>query len=279
MGIIYDKIRPDERMLIDKCKKKGVPLRLYDAEKNHFDLATTTKDAFISTILQRCISYFRALHLTAFLESIGINVINSFQAAIICGNKALTSITLTKAKIPTPKTKLAFTEKAALNALDELGYPAILKPVIGSWGRLIAPLKDLDTARAFIENREYMFPLYQIYYLQEMVKPDRDIRCFVIDDQAVAAIYRYPAPGDWKTNIARGGRAEKCPITPELEELSVKASETVGGGVFGVDLLESKKGLLVHEINYSTEFKSTTETTGIDIPSLIIDYALKLAKR
>lgn len=268
-------------MLIESTKKRGIPLKLYDAEHNYFRLINAEREEdFEPVILQRCISYFRALHLTAFLESRGVKVINSFQAAVICGNKALTSITLAKEGMPIPRTMLAFTEEAALKALDELGYPAILKPVIGSWGRLIAPLKDPDTARAFIENREYMFPIYQVYYLQEMIKkPERDIRCFVIGDRAVAAIYRYPAPGEWKTNVARGGRAEPCPITGELEEISVKAAKTVGGGVFGVDLLESDKGLLVHEINYTTEFKSTTQVTGVDIPRLIIDYALELAKK
>ncbi len=267
-------------MLIEAAKKKGVRLNRYDAENIFFRLSNSDKENFDSTIFQRCISYFRALHLTALLESRGTKVINSLQAAIICGNKALTSITLTRNKIPSPKTMLAFTEEAALKAIDELGYPTILKPVIGSWGRLIAPLKDIDTARAFIENREYMFPLYQIYYLQETVENlKRDIRCFVIGDQAVAAIYRYPAPREWKTNVARGGRGEPCPITGDLEEISVKAAEAVGGGVFGVDLLESSEGLLVNEINYTTEFKSTAQTTGVDIPSLILEYALDLDKK
>ncbi|MEM3676737.1 MAG: lysine biosynthesis protein LysX [Candidatus Bathyarchaeia archaeon] len=276
---MYDKIRPEERMLMESAKRRGIPLKLYDAEHNYFRLTGDGEEDFEQVVLQRCMSYFRALHLTAFLEGRGVEVVNSFQAAVICGNKALTSITLAKAGIPIPRTMLAFTEEAALSALDELGYPAILKPVIGSWGRLIAPLKDPDSARAFIENREYMFPIYQVYYLQEMVeKPDRDIRCFVIGDRAVAAIYRYPAPGEWKTNVARGGRAEPCKVTGELEEAAVKAAETVGGGVFGVDLMESDRGLLVHEVNYTTEFKTTVNATGVDIPGLIIDYALSLAK-
>lgn len=266
-------------MLIESAKKKEIPLKLYDAEHDYFRLTDDKGEDFEQVILQRCMSYYRALHLTAFLEGKGVKVVNSLQAAVICGNKALTSIALAKAGIPIPKTMLAFTEEAALGALDELGYPAILKPVIGSWGRLIAPLKDPDSARAFIENREYMFPIYQVYYLQEMIeKPDRDIRCFVIGDRAVAAIYRYSAPGDWKTNVARGGRAEPCTVTGELEEISVKAAETVGGGVLGVDLMESDRGLLVHEVNYTTEFKSTVNATGVDIPGLIIDYASSLIK-
>jgi len=151
--------------------------------------------------------------------------------------------------------------------------------VIGSWGRLIAPLKDIDSAKAIFESREYMFPLYQIYYLQEMIgRPQRDIRCFVIGDQAIAAIYRYSAPGDWKTNIARGGKAEPCPITNEIEELAIKATKAVGGGAFGVDIMESDRGLLVHEVNATTEFKTTTEATGIDVPGYLIDYLKKIVE-
>ena len=279
IGMICDHIRPDERMLIDSARNKGIDLHVYNAEDIFFEV-TNPKEKFLEpVILQRSISYFRGLHITALLESKGVKVVNSYKAASICGNKALTSIALSKHRIPTPKTLLAFTEGAALKALDTLGYPAILKPVTGSWGRLIAPLKDVDSAKAIFESREYMFPLYQIYYLQEMIeRPQRDIRCFAIGDHAVAAIYRYSAPGDWKTNIARGGKAEPCSITPQIEELALKAAKAVGGGAFGVDIMESDHGLLVHEVNSTTEFRSTTETTGVDIPGILLDYLVETAR-
>lgn len=280
IGMIYDHIRPDERMIIEAAKKRGIPIALYDADKMFFNITDPERLETEPIMLQRSISYFRGLHITALLESKGVKVVNSYKASSICGNKALTSIALAKASVPTPTTYLAFTESAALEALEKIGFPAILKPVIGSWGRLIAPLKDVDSAKAIFETREYMFPLYQVYYLQEMVdRPSRDIRCFVIEDQAIAAIYRYPAPGDWKTNIARGGRAEPCKITPEIEELSVKAAKAVGGGVLGVDMMESPRGLLVHEVNNTTEFKTTAEATGVDIPDKIIDYLIAMSRR
>ncbi|MEM3506448.1 MAG: lysine biosynthesis protein LysX [Candidatus Bathyarchaeia archaeon] len=282
IGMVYDQIRPEERMIIEAAKKKNVGLKLYDANNLIIDVVNSSKDFEIKedVVLQRCISYFKGFYITALLESKGINVINSFKVSEICGNKLLTSIALAKAGIPTPKTVVAFTPSSALKALEEIGYPATLKPIIGSWGRLVAPLKDSESARAIFEDRELMFPLYQIYYLQEMVKrPPRDIRCFVIGNRVVAAIYRYSPPGDWRTNTARGGRAEPCKITPELEELSLKAAKAVGGGILGVDLMESDNGLLVHEINSTTEFHSTVPTTGVDIPGLIIDYLVKKARR
>ncbi len=229
--------------------------------------------------LQRCMSYFRSVHATAALESYGKIVVNSHRTATTCGNKLLASIRLAEAKIPTPRTFLAFTEESALVALEQLGYPAVMKPIVGSWGRLVAQVKDPDTAKSIIESREYMHPVQQLYYLQEKVKrPDRDIRCYVIGDEAVAAIYRHAPPNDWRTNTAKGGIAEKCQITPDLEDLSIKAAQAMGGGAFGVDLMETESGLVVHEVNHTTEFKNTVRVTGVDIPTLLLNYAIEKVK-
>jgi [lysine-biosynthesis-protein LysW]--L-2-aminoadipate ligase len=236
-------------------------------------------EKFADIILQRCVSYFRNLHLTALLEKRGYTVVNPYKVTQLCGNKLLTTLALTKAKIPTPKTYVAFTKESALEALDKMGYPAMLKPVVGSWGRLIIPLKDRETAGAVLEEREYMFPLYQVYYLQEMVKrPPRDIRVFVIGDEAVTGIYRYSFL-DIKTNIARGGKAEPCRITPELQELSLKAAEAVGSGILGVDMMETDEGIVVHEINHTIEFQATATVTKVNIPKYIVGYLLRKARK
>jgi [lysine-biosynthesis-protein LysW]--L-2-aminoadipate ligase len=157
-----------------------------------------------------------------------------------------------------------------------MGYPAVIKPTVGSWGRLIALLRDKESARAVIEDREHMFPIYQIYYFEEFVeRPPRDIRAIVVGDVVVAAIYRYSGDGEWKTNMALGGHAEACPVTKELEDICLKATSALGGEIVGVDLMESKdKGLMVHEVNNTTEFKNTVRVTGVDIPGLMVDYAL-----
>jgi [lysine-biosynthesis-protein LysW]--L-2-aminoadipate ligase len=279
LGMLCDRIRPDERMIIEAAKSKGVNLNVHNVDELVFDTARDPKTGFEEVLLQRSMSYFKSMHVTALLENNGIRVVNSFNSAVVCGNKLLTSIALSKAGVPTPKTLVAFTEDSAIKALEKVGYPAILKPVVGSWGRLIAPLKDLESARAILETREFMFPLYQVFYIQEMIQNLlRDIRCFVMGDRAVAAMYRYPSPGEWRTNVARGGRAESCEITPELEKLCVKAVQAVGGGAFGVDVMETPNGLVVHEVNYTTEFKSLTESAGVDVPGLIVDYLIDLAR-
>ena len=279
IGMLCDRIRPDERMVIEAAKKKNIELIVHNVDEIVFDAFTNSETKFENVILQRVMSYFKSMHITALLENADTKVVNSFNAATICGNKLLTSITLSKAGVPTPKTFVAFTEESSLKALEKVGYPAILKPVVGSWGRLIAPLKDFDSARAILETREFMYPLYQVFYIQEMMQSlIRDIRCFVIAEHAVAAIYRYSAPGEWRTNVAKGGRAEVCPITSEIEELAVKATKAVGGAAVGVDMMESPNGLVVHEVNYTTEFKATAESTGVDIAGLVLDFLVDMER-
>lgn len=238
------------------------------------------KNAFGDIVLQRCVSYFRGLHLTALLENMGLPVINSFQTSLICGNKLFTTLALIKAGLPSPKTYAAFTPETAVKVLDTIGYPAVLKPVVGSWGRMVALIKDRESAQAVIETREEMKnALLQIYYIQELVKrPPRDIRVIVIGDEVVAASYRYSPSGDWRTNVARGGISKPCPVTPELEQLALKASQAVGGGVLAVDCMEGPNGFLVNEVNNTIEFKGISSTTKVDIASKIIKYTVKTVK-
>lgn len=280
IGLLYDQLRPDERLIIEASKRKNVDLQLYDTNNLPFEVTAANDGLSADVFLQRCISYFRALHIAATLETSEKIVVNSYSAMSVCGNKLFSSLRLRQRGIPTPHTMLAFTEDSAIKALDKLGYPAVIKPVVGSWGRLIAQINDPTTARSLIEAREYMHPIQQVYYLQEKVnRPSRDIRCYVIGDEAVAAIYRKAPAEDWRTNTALGGHAERCKITPDLAEISIKAAEAVGGGAFGVDLMETENGLLVHEVNHTTEFKNTVRVTGIDIPGKLLDYAAVQIKR
>lgn len=282
ISILFDRIRWEEKALYSAAKKMGISFNLVDAKKSCLNIVEESDlENFGDIALQRCISYFRGLYLTHILENQGIPVINSSKVSLTCGNKLLTTLALAKAKIPTPKTFVAFTPKSALKAINMLGYPAILKPIIGSWGRLIAPLKDTQSAKAILESREQMSnALQKIYYIQEMVtRPSRDIRTVVIDDQIIAAIYRYAPRGDWRTNIALGGSAAPCPITDELEEVVLRAAKIIGGGVLGIDAMESQEGIMIHEANSTVEFKGAASATGIDIAGKILEYAVRRLKK
>ncbi|MEM3587042.1 MAG: lysine biosynthesis protein LysX [Candidatus Jordarchaeaceae archaeon] len=281
IGMISDRVRWDEKALIEAAKRKNVKLVLVDG-KDIFLEATGNFDRIpdADIYLQRMVSTFKGLYITKILESKGKPVVNSYAVSSICADKLLTTLALIKAGIPSPRTFVAFDIEAALDVLEKIGYPAIIKPVFGSWGRLIAPLKDPQSATAILESRESMGALYQIYYIQEFVnkKNNRDIRSFVIGDKVVAAIYRIAGQDEWRTNTALGGKAEICPITPEIEELSLKAAQAIGEGVYGVDILETKDGMLVNEVNHTMEYHTTVPLTDVDIPGMLIDYCLEIVK-
>ena len=284
IGIIFDRMRWDEKALIDAAKKAGVDLKIVDLKEVYIDTLEAPaklRQEFGEVVLQRCMSYFRGLHMTAVLENSGLYIINSFRVSSTCGNKLFTTLTLNKAGIPSPKTVVAFTEDGASKALEKIGYPAVMKPVVGSWGRLIALVRDKESAQAIIESREQMSnALLQIYYVQEYIqRPPRDLRILVIGDEVAAASYRYSSKGEWRTNVARGGTSESCPVTDELEDIAIKAAKAVGGGVLAVDCMESSRGLLVHEVNNTVEFRGLYSATKVDIPGKIINYAIKVMKR
>ena len=271
--ILYDQLRWEEKSLIEDAQKKDIKLEVINCRENSIELDQDKSNYRDDVILQRCVSYYNNLHSTAAFEGLGAQVINSLHTAIMCGNKLFTHMELSKSDIAIPKAFCAFSNQSAMSILNKNGYPKVIKPVVGSWGRMIALLKDKEAAEAVIEDREHMYPLYHVFYFEEFVKrPPRDIRSIVVGDRVVAAIYRYSGDNEWKTNMALGGKAEACKVTSEMEELCLKAAKTMKGEILGVDLMESENGLLVHEVNNTTEFKNTVRVTGVDIPSLIIEH-------
>ncbi len=277
ISIVFDRLRTEEKMLQKEATELGHETSLIDAKTTQINTSSQIQDFdFGDVILERCVSYYRGLYFTACLEFLDVPVINKFNVSTICGNKLLTSMLLKKNNIPTPKTYFSFSADGARENLEKVGYPMVIKPVIGSWGRNVMPLKDKDTADAIIEQREITDgPLDRIFYLQEMVdRPPRDIRVITIGDKAVTAMYRQSS-GNFKTNIALGAEPEICDITNEIEDLCAKASKAVGGGILGVDLMEDKeKGLVVHEVNNTVEFKGIVKVANINIPKEMVEFAL-----
>ena len=274
---LYDTIRLEEKLLIESAKKNEINLEMVDCKKLSVDLNEI--QSFDSPVLQRCVSYYRNLHSTAAIEGQGVRVVNCLNTGIFAGNKLFTHMLLQKSGVPTPNATVAFSKDAAMNALDRNGFPKIIKPTVGSWGRMVSKINDMDSAEGIIEGREAMYPIHQVHFLEEFVeRPPRDIRAIVIGDTVPAAIYRNSGDGNWKTNTHLGGSAETCKITNELEEICLKAKNAVQGEIVGVDLMESnEKGLVVHEINNTTEFRNVVRVTGVDITKLMLEYVKELA--
>ncbi len=279
--IVFDRLRTEEKLLQKEAENLGYEISMIDAKITSFNTDSKQTDFdFGDVVLERCVSYYRGLHFTACLEFLDIPVINKFDVANTCGNKMITSMLLKKHNIPTPKTYFSFSAETALENFEKIGYPLVIKPIIGSWGRSVMPVKDRDTAEAIIENRQVTDgPQDRIYYLQEMIdRPPRDIRVITVGDQAISAMYR-KSSGGFKTNIALGADPELCKITKEIEDLCEKASKAVGGGILGIDLMEDKeKGLVVHEVNNTVEFKGLVKVSEKNIPKEMIDYAVRNSK-
>ena len=276
--IVFDRLRTEEKLLQKKAEELGYETSMIDAKITSFDTDSKPENFdFGDVVLERCVSYYRGLHFTACLEFMDIPVINKFNVANTCGNKMITSMLLKKNNIPTPKTYFSFSAETALENFENIGYPLVIKPIIGSWGRSVMPIKDKDTAEAVIENRQVTDgPQDRIYYLQEMIdRPPRDIRVITVGDQAVSAMYR-KSSGGFKTNIALGADPELCEITKEIEDLCEKTSKAVGGGILGIDLMEDKeRGLVVHEVNNTVEFKGLVKVSEKNIPKEMIEYAVR----
>ena len=276
VGVLLSRVRVEEKLLLEELERRGIATKVLDDRELVLTLEKKP-DLGVDVVLERCIQHSRALYALSVLETWGIPSVNTFEVADICGNKLLTTMRLIRDGVPSPRTRLAFTPESALAAVEDLGYPAVLKPLVGSWGRLISKVNDRDAAESILEHKDVLGTyIHSIYYVQEYIpKPGRDIRAFVVGDETIGAIYRYS--DHWITNTARGGKATKCEVTPELNELCVRAARAVGGGVVAIDLLEAPEGLLVNEVNYTMEFRNSIDTTGVNIPGRVVDYALQLA--
>lgn len=280
--ILYDRIRWEEKQIAEEAKALGATVTMTDVRSLPLEITSNViKEISADVVLQRCISHTRGIYYTAILEEHGINVINNFLTTMITSNKLLTTLKLVKNNIPTPRTGVAFSYDSALEIAKNLGYPIVIKPIMGSWGRLVNKARDHDELSSLLEARElFSDPLYQVYYLQEYVKrPPRDIRSIVVGNEIVAVTYRYQPENDWRTNVARGGRVEKAYLSDDKREIILRAAKAVGGGILGVDAMESDRGMLVHEINGTVEFKGAASVWGNIIPKSIAEYVIRTAKK
>jgi len=277
--MLLSRVRVEEKLFLQAFADRNIPVDVVNDRGVIFDLHGNGWSKY-QVIVERCINHSRALYALRIFNDWGIPTVNTYEVATICGNKLETTSALIRDKVPTPACKIAFTPDSALTAIEEMGYPVVLKPAVGSWGRLLSKINDREAAEAILEHKEVLGSYHHsIFYIQKYInKPARDIRSFVIGDETVAAIYRYS--DHWITNTARGGRAENCPVTPEINALSVAAAKAVGGGVVAVDILETAEGeLLVNEVNYTMEFRNSIDTTGVNIPDRVVDYVLTVANQ
>jgi [lysine-biosynthesis-protein LysW]--L-2-aminoadipate ligase len=274
LAILHSTIRKEEKMITEAAHQRNVRVKLIDIRGEIFNPLSYRVDYDIA--LERSLSTVKGTYAVTFLESLGIRVVNSLEVTRNCMDKFTTSLLLKRADIPLPKFALAFSLPQAVQAVEEMGgFPVVIKPPLGSWGRLLSKINDLDALEAVLEHKDVLgTPPQKAFYIQEFVpKQGRDIRAFVVGEETICSIYR-ESP-HWISNTARGAVARNCPVNAELRTICGRASKAVGGGLLAVDLFENKEGYLVNEINHTMEFRNSEEPTGVSISGAIVDYCCR----
>jgi len=275
---LHTRLRVEERLLLDAIERRGLTAEPIDLREPVFDLGDAGRWRGFDLVLDRSLSLTCSINAVRILESYGVRCVNPAQTIELCSDKLRTTLALEDAGVPSPRTLVALSPEAALEAVEAVGYPCVIKPTVGSWGRLVSRINDRHAAEAIIEHKDTLGSVsHQVFYVQEYVdKPGRDLRVFVVGGEPIAAIARSSA--HWITNTARGGAATGIEVTPDIADVCRRAAACVAGDAVAIDLLECpRRGLLVNEINHSMEFRNSIDATGVDIPGAVIEHALAAA--
>jgi [lysine-biosynthesis-protein LysW]--L-2-aminoadipate ligase len=280
LAVLASRVRFEEKQIFGVLERRSVQYTHLDTRRLTAGLSGLPGDEFtFDTALSREISQSRGYYGCLLMEARGIRTVNPAGVIGICGDKARTSALLHAAGLPTPRTVLALTPEAGLEAAEKLGFPVVAKPLTGSWGRLVTVLRDRREAQAVLEHRAALAgPQQHIVYLQELIdKPGRDIRVLVSGDEVIGATYRYGV--DWRTGVAQNAQSKPCPLSGDLTRLALGAAQAVGGGFLGVDLVEGPDELYVLEVNHTPEFRGFAAAHGeaINVADAIVTHLLAAA--
>jgi [lysine-biosynthesis-protein LysW]--L-2-aminoadipate ligase len=280
LAVLASRVRFEEKRIFEALEHRLVRYTHLDTRLLAAGLSDLPEDGpTFDAALSREISQSRGFYACLLLEARGTRTVNRAEVIGACGDKARTSVLLQAAGLPTPRTVIALTPAAGLAAAEKLGFPVVVKPLTGSWGRLVTLVRDRQEACAVLEHRAALAgPQQHIVYLQELIdKPGRDIRVLVAGDEVIGATYRYSE--DWRTGVAQSGRSERCPLSAELSELAMAAAQALGGGFLGIDLVEGRDGLQVLEVNHTPEFRgfATAHGEAIDVADVIVTHLLDAA--
>jgi [lysine-biosynthesis-protein LysW]---L-2-aminoadipate ligase len=284
IGLAYTMLTPENAAIKSALEGTGAEVVLINDERELFMLhSLSEKHRGLDALLCRSSSFSRSLCVSYLFEQHGILAVNSYASQQVCGDKVLCSARLSSAGIPTPKVALAFSVKSALAAADGMGYPCVIKPPIGSWGRMVFKITDHECAEAVISLKSTLGHFTdKIYYVQEYVdKPGRDIRVLLVGDEIALSVCRNaPAPEAFLTNLNAGGTASEFSLTSEMAEAVHKAGDLLGRGIYGIDLIEDKQGgFSVLEVNHSPEFSKSSGSKINLVAQKIAAFALTSAKK
>jgi ribosomal protein S6--L-glutamate ligase len=216
--------------------------------------------------LERVVFRMDALHR---LVASGVAVLNPPGAIEASVDKYLALARIEAGGLRVPPTWVGESAREAMGAFDSLGSDVVVKPLFGSEGRGLVRVTDIEVAGRVLHALERVGAV--LYVQQYIPNPGHDLRVFVLGNRVLGAIRRFAPPGDWRTNVSVGGRAEAVRIGPEIESLAIRAAEAVGARMAGVDLLPvDHEEPYVLEVNAVPGWRALSAATGVDVASEIL---------
>lgn len=276
MGLIHSRIRMDEKRLMDAARSRAVEVVPIDTTTLVFELEKCHLD--VDVVLERCIDHHRAEYALTVLNSWGIPTVNREKVVETYGNRLLMSQALLQHRVTTPPVRVAFTPESALCAMQELGYPVVMKPLEGPKEQLISRIQDKYTAETVLEHKRILGTYHHsIFYIQKHIEaPGHDIRAYVVGSETIAALSVQTS--HWIRPIDEGGLVVPYPVTPELNTIAVRAAEAMGGGIVAVDLIRTKNEWYVVDVGTAIGLAEASDHTGVDISDRIVQYAIETLK-
>jgi [lysine-biosynthesis-protein LysW]--L-2-aminoadipate ligase len=272
-------LRPDEKLLLEALRAEGLNVRTALPEDMAGVLAGLSAPPGLALI--RNLSHREALGVARRLEYVGVETLNRAATIETCNDKGLQALLFAQHNIPHPVSLHAYSYEQVRKAVSELGWPAVVKPVSGSWGRGVTKMTDQECVDAWIGGRESadtagkLFPVLVQAYID---KPGHDLRVVVVGRTPVVAIQRVSA--DWRTNTHLGAEVLRVDITDEIEKRCAQVVDVLGDGFYGVDLVEDRSTgeLMVLEVNANPEFARSSAKHGVNVAGHLAAYVGKLGR-
>lgn len=290
VAIVAESPTPDEptRDIYYEVKNRGIPVRYVPIQRlsvkiMHGNAVVETRRGplEVAALVIRGLGYvidvntlLRRVSALKIMEKRGVITINPVEALLTCRNKLESIYLLGAAGVPVPPTVATEDLYYGYKSAKELGK-IVLKPIQGSRG--FGAMMFEDPEQAFQVMRTLLITRNPLYIQKYVEKPNRDIRVIVVDGRPIGCMYRVST--SWKTNIAQGAVGMPCKLTPEIEEIAVKATKVLGLVYSGVDIGEGKEGYVVFEVNGSPDWRGFKQATGINPAVYLGEYIMSVVKR
>ncbi len=270
IGIVTDRIGYEERLLIAAARAQGVTAQWIDDGKLCAGPSAKGLPSY-ETYLIRSRAYTRGSTIAGLLEDRGERAVNSCAAIELCQSKLDAARALHAAGLPTIDFRVVLSRADLHTAIEQLGLPLVLKPLLGGFGRRVLLIRDADLAHAAYDYVEHYAQSHDRVMLAQPFQTGVDLRAIVVGGAVIATIEREPT-ADWRGNVALGARPVAVAPMRALYELALRVTTLTGAEIAGLDVFRDGERLVVNEINHVPQFRGVHEATGIDVAGAIVRH-------